>query len=75
MTEILLDYPHDECPECGSSVQIRTSCPQELAPEDVREGAQPLWVYDGDAWICEDGHAGHVDCDSENLVSLGDAEE
>lgn len=66
-----IPYEHDECPECGGSIEILTSCPQDERPEGVPDEAKPPWMYDGDEWRCEDGHTGTVSCDSETLASLG----
>lgn len=66
-----LKYPHAECPECGGSVEILTSCPQNVRPEDVPDDCRAPWVYDSDQWRCDDGHRGEVSCDSESPISLG----
>ena len=64
-----LDYPHDECPVCGGSVQILTACPQEDT-SDIGEGQQPPYSYCGDKWRCHYRHEGSIYCDSETPIQL-----
>lgn len=56
-----IDWPHDECPECGSDIQILTDAEQE-------PGVPVVWS--GDTWRCDEGHVGGVYCDSETPVQI-----
>lgn len=70
--EVWIDWPHDDCPECGGGVEILTDVPQDQGPEGagVDDDTAPPWVCSGDKWRCEDGHEGSVYCDSESPVKL-----
>ena len=69
-----LDYPHEECPVCGGSVQILTACPQDKFPRDAEDDsiAEPPrpWAWCGDVWRCGEGHQGEIYCDSETPIQL-----
>lgn len=70
MNKQWLDYPHEECPECGSSVQIETDCPQDASQFSDEPIGSPPFAYSGDRWRCSEGHEGSIYCDSETTIQL-----
>lgn len=67
-----IKWPHEKCPECGSSVEIETGCSQELEDEIEYDGIKcgPPYCFCEDRWRCEEGHEGKTYCDSETPVTL-----
>jgi hypothetical protein len=71
-----IDWPHDECPECGDDIQILTDCPQtpqgvDAASLDGEPPYDPPYCWSGDTWRClGDGHVGTVYTDGETPVQI-----
>lgn len=75
-----IDWPHDECPICGASVQIETACQQDLTDDLATIDGEPIpppYCYSEDAWRCSKGHHGKTYAESDMPVQLegGDDDE